>query len=260
MKHKLKLFLQKVFKPIAYKLGYTLREAQQKRVSKNELIHGFNSLLTSSGFSPELILDIGANRGTWSKEFISVFPNTRFILFEPQEWLFEENVIDQVDRKRVTFEPKAVASKNGKMTFTLNGERDDSSSLSIPKVKATEKNWKQIVVDVVTIDSYLSLNKLSIPELIKIDAEGNDLEVLTGAQRCFGITEVFLVEAAVVSPHFENNVLRITEFMEEKGYSLFEITDLNRPFKSRVLWLVELCFVKKHGIIDTYYKNPKNLN
>ena len=43
--------------------------------------------------------------------------------------------------------------------------------------------------------------------------------------------------------------------MDKKGYSLFEITDLNRPFQPQVLWLVELAFIKKGGIIDNYKIN-----
>jgi hypothetical protein len=38
--------------------------------------------------------------------------------------------------------------------------------------------------------------------------------------------------------------------MNEKGYSLFDLTDLNRPFSPQVLWLVELVFVKKDGFIN----------
>jgi hypothetical protein len=44
----------------------------------------------------------------------------------------------------------------------------------------------------------------------------------------------------------------MVDYMDKKGYSLFEITDLNRPFQPQVLWLVELAFVKKQGIIDSY--------
>lgn len=260
MKHRLKLFLQRLFNPMAIKLGFVLPSLAQDETSKNKLIHRFNGLIKDTGFAPSLIFDIGANRGTWSKEFIPVFPETHFVLFEPQKWLFDENVIDAKERVRTTFEALAVAGESGKMTFTLNGERDDSSSLSISKVMAIEKNWKQIEVDVVTIDSYILAKNLSVPELIKIDAEGNDLEVLHGAENCFGKTEVFLVEAAVVSPSFKNTVLNVVQLMNEKGYSLFEITDLNRPFKKQVLWLVELCFVKKNGIIDNHYKNRDNLN
>jgi hypothetical protein len=39
--------------------------------------------------------------------------------------------------------------------------------------------------------------------------------------------------------------------MYNKGYKLFEITDLNRPFENKVLWLVELMFIKKAGVLIT---------
>jgi hypothetical protein len=44
----------------------------------------------------------------------------------------------------------------------------------------------------------------------------------------------------------------MVNYMDDKGYTLFEITDLNRPFKPNVLWLTELAFIKKGGIIDRY--------
>ena len=33
--------------------------------------------------------------------------------------------------------------------------------------------------------------------------------------------------------------------MDNKGYEIFDFTDLNRPFKNGLLWLVEILFVKK---------------
>ena len=65
-------------------------------------------------------------------------------------------------------------------------------------------------------------------------------------------TEFFLVEAAMFCKEFDNNLLKMVDYMDKKGYSLFEITDLNRPFQPQVLWLVELAFIKKEGIIDSY--------
>jgi hypothetical protein len=41
-------------------------------------------------------------------------------------------------------------------------------------------------------------------------------------------------------------------YMADKGYMLFDITDLNRPFKPNVLWLMELVFIRKDGIINNY--------
>ena len=60
-----------------------------------------------------------------------------------------------------------------------------------------------------------------------------------------------MVEAGVVNKMFENSFLNIINFMDEKGYRLYEITDLNRPFEPKVLWLVELVFVLKNGYIDS---------
>jgi hypothetical protein len=41
------------------------------------------------------------------------------------------------------------------------------------------------------------------------------------------------------------------QYMDQKGYILFEITDLNRLFYDEVLWLMELVFIKKNGKIDS---------
>jgi hypothetical protein len=75
--------------------------------------------------------------------------------------------------------------------------------------------------------------------------------VLNGASNYFGKTEIFMVEAGVVNKSFDNSLLKLMNYMDEKGYRLFEITDLNRPYQPKVLWLVELVFVLKGGKIDS---------
>jgi hypothetical protein len=67
------------------------------------------------------------------------------------------------------------------------------------------------------------------------------LEVLKGASNYFE-TEIFMVEAGVLSQNLIIAFLKYY-FMDE-GYRLFDISDLNRPFQPRVLWLVELVYKK----------------
>ena len=88
------------------------------------------------------------------------------------------------------------------------------------------------------------------PDMVKIDAEGLDLEVLEGCSELFGKTEIFLVEVGVVNRKIENSLLKVVEFMDEKGYRVFDITDMNRPFSQKILWLMEVVFVKKGGKLD----------
>ena len=83
-----------------------------------------------------------------------------------------------------------------------------------------------------------------MPDLLKIDAEGFDLKVLRGASRLLGKTEAVLVEASVLCP-FENSVGATMQFMDEHGYRLMDITEINRSPKHNVLWLTELAFLRK---------------
>ena len=59
-----------------------------------------------------------------------------------------------------------------------------------------------------------------------------------------------MVEAGIVNKIFINSFLNVINFMDVNGYRLFDITDLNRPFDVKVLWLVELVFVRKNGVLD----------
>ena len=43
------------------------------------------SLLKSKGFEPQVIYDIGAYQGDWSREIKTIFPNAKFVLFEANE-------------------------------------------------------------------------------------------------------------------------------------------------------------------------------
>ena len=135
-------------------------------------------------------------------------------------------------------------------------DRDDSCSFRYTEEEAKAAGFKQVEIPIVTLNEMVAKNAtLPFPDLVKIDAEGLDINVLEGASNLMGKTEVFLVEAALFCKEFDNSLLKMVDYMDKKGYSLFEITDLNRPFQPQVLWLVELAFIKKGGIIDNYKIN-----
>jgi FkbM family methyltransferase len=196
-------------------------------------------------------VDVGANHGTWTKETLRYFPDAHYTLIEPQEWL-KPSFQDLLDsNSKITYYPVGAGSENGSFKFTIV-ERDDSCSFRYTEEEAKENGFKQVDIPIITLNDLVKTNNLSIPDIVKIDAEGLDIEVLKGASDLFGKTEIFMVEAGVVIKEFENSFLKMITFMEERGYRLFEITDLNRPFQLKVLWLVELVFVKKGGIIDSH--------
>jgi hypothetical protein len=101
----------------------------------------------------------------------------------------------------------------------------------------------EILVEVQSLDDFLSANNLPVPDMVKIDADGLDLKVMQGATSIVSKTEIFLLEAAAICP-FENSIGRVISTMENLGYRLLDITELNRSPKHSVLWLTELAFLR----------------
>ena len=218
--------------------------------SKDYLLDALFRKFKKVNFYPNHIFDIGANTGSWTRQVLNSYPEANYSLFEPQEWL-KSNISDITNsNNKVKFYPIGVGKTIGEFDFTIV-ERDDSCNFYISKEEAIKKGYKQIKVPVSTIDQFIFDQKIEVPELIKIDAEGLDLDVLDGAIGCFGITEVFMVEVGVVNKVFKNDIFSMIQYMDQKGYRLFEITDLNRLFNYQVLWLMELVFIKKNGKIDS---------
>jgi FkbM family methyltransferase len=243
LKSKIFKILQKSFQPVANRLGYVKSKKSDFSASKNSLINHSLNYLKNAGLNPTHILDIGANHGTWTREVIEIFSDSKYSLIEPQYWL-EKSSKDLQKKFDVKFYPLGMGDRNENLTFTIH-DRDDSSSFRFSDTDGDKLGYRTIQTQMFTIDSFLTQYNLTIPEIIKIDAEGLDLEVLSGAETTFGITEVFLVEAAIHQKEFSNTLLKVCQIMDSKGYEIFDFTDLNRPFSDGLLWLVEVLFVKK---------------
>ena len=248
--------LNKIIRQVAYSLNKVTNNSKRavrkksKSNDKNALLFNFYNTLKKIEFEPKHIVDVGANHGTWTREALLYFPDAFYTLLEPQNWLSKSFQDILENNQKVTYHPVGAGVTKGSFLFTIV-DRDDSCSFRYTKEEAEKEGLEQIEIPVVTLNDLLSEGNFPIPDIIKIDAEGLDIEVLKGASNYFGKTEVFMVEAGVMNKFFDNSFLKLINFMDENGYRLFEITDLNRPFDLKILWLVELVFIKKDGIIDT---------
>ena len=230
--------------PLAAKFGFFPKNQFQD--SKAILINRAFCYLKKNGFYPNYILDVGANHGNWTRDTLNVFSKSNYILIEPQAHL-EKSIEDLKLRSKISFYSIGLGNRNELLDFSIN-ESDDSSSFQPCDLKLEGYKFKgNVKVQMKTLNSFLEEEKLPIPDLVKIDAEGLDLEVLEGASSIFGVTECILFEASIHQKSFPNSLLAVMNFMDKKGYEIFDFTDLNRPFSNGLLWLVEVMFVKKES-------------
>ena len=224
------------------KLGYRVVKLE-KVFGESTTLGQFFSMLKSRGFQPKHIIDVGANKGTWTRTAIGVFPDAEYTLIEPQDFL-KTHVQDLIDSgHKIRWVNVGAGEAPGKLQFTLGVRDDSSSTFALTEKQARSLGLHQVLVEVRTLNEILRTENLQPPDILKIDAEGLDLQVLAGASELLGRTEVILVEALIVGGR-ENTLTNVIQRMNEAGYHILDITDLNRSPKYGVLWLCELAFLK----------------
>lgn len=243
--------IKQILKGFLYKTGLINLVGDSN--NKTSLLINFYNILKSEKYVPNCIYDIGANKGTWTRECMNYFPNAKYILFEPQPNL--RNHIEQClkEKNNYTVYSVGVGNKNDEMLFTYH-DRDDSCSFDISKEEAEKNGFKQVYTPIVKLDTFIYENNLQLPDILKIDAEGIDLDVLDGARKTINEhVEIVLIEVGIMNKNITNNALEVLKYMDDANFRLFEITDLNRPFKNNVLWLCEFVFIRKNGLLDKEY-------
>ncbi len=246
----MKEIISNIAKSFGYRITKNITEISEKTQvvtveNKESLLITFYNNLKAAKFYPKNVVDVGANTGTWTRELLHHFPDAHVLMVEPQISLQKHSL--DVQNENVQFVNCGASNKNDTLLFTIH-ERDDSCSFIYTQEEAKAMGLEQIEIPVKTLNSIIKENNFPTPDIIKIDAEGLDLEVIEGASDFYGKTEIFLVEASVCCTTYKNTVAKIVKLMDQCGYQMFEITDLNRPFSNTpVLWLIEIAFVKNNS-------------
>ena len=205
--------------------------------------------LDQIGFNPRVVLDIGANNGEWSWVGADYFPGTIFRLIEPQVEMapfLDRFCRSQADARWLL---AGAGGAVGEQTLTIWDDFQGSSFLPAREAELASAG-KQRVIPLVTIDSLIEEGWTPMPDMVKLDIQGLELEVLRGAGRCFGQTELFVVEVSFFETEGYPPFVDIVSFMAENGYVVFDIVDLKRLPNSALLQ-ADFCFVRRDGVIRT---------
>jgi FkbM family methyltransferase len=207
-------------------------------------LHFFMRTWKKFGLAPKFVIDIGANHGDWTRIVSKFFPDTEFLMIEPQERL-KEFSRDILTRPNIRWETKGVSDTPGRLMLSIPA-RDDAASFVQPQNGASREGISQIEVDITTLNE-IAKREGRVPDMVKIDAEGFDMRVLRGATDLYGRTDIFFVECAICAGGQENTLHAVCSFMDEKGYRPAEFTDLNRSKLTGRLVLCEIVFIRKES-------------
>ena len=202
------------------------------------------------GFYPETVLDVGANKGYWSRHCHSVFPKAEFFLIEPQTEM-EDSLKEFCQQTDSSYFIYAAGENNHTGKLRIWEDMQGSSFLhdKIPPKKPDGR--EQRIVQVTTIDSLIEENKIKKPDLVKMDIQGFELKALKGFSQAKDshiiILEVSFFEFLEGQPLF----IEVMNYMDSIGFAVYDIFNfIKRPY-DKALGQCDVCFVRKDSFLKS---------
>jgi FkbM family methyltransferase len=190
------------------------------------------------GFYPETIIDVGAKIGTPC--LYKAFPDSHHILIEPIEE--NEPALKQVcsNLKKAEYIIAAATSINCNVDLSVS----PNNQYSHARKKNNQNGWTVRQVKGITVDALCEENKLQAPYLLKIDVDGNEIDVLQGCIQALLLTEYVFVEATT---NVEQRIYDIINFMRDNNFHVYDIVDFSYRPEINDLWQVDVAFVKTNS-------------
>ena len=192
-----------------------------------------------------LILEVGANTGQSTSEFLQVFPNPRIFCFEPEPRaieIFKRNIHSPA----VTLHEIAIGSYNGDITFNQssgkNGYENWNQSGSIRTPKQHTKIWPdvtfqtQIEVPIMRLDDWAAQNQIEGADFIWADVQGAEGDLIIGAKNLLSYTKFFYTEYGF-SELYEGQLSldQVCEALFDSGHVLWRKFGMDALFVNRNL-------------------------
>lgn len=163
-----------------------------------------------------IVVDVGANLGQFNFFCRQYLGSPRVLSIEPIPACF--SVLELNSGTPADCINAAVAPLSGKVV--LHVAHDSQLSSVVPDESVGYGD--SITVDSYPLDSLLDQVAVEKINLLKIDTEGNEMDVLRSAEKSLGRCDAILVEMSVFRKS-TGNLFAVGKFLEDKGFCLRDL-------------------------------------
>jgi FkbM family methyltransferase len=170
----------------------------------------------------DVVVDVGAHKGSYLWSLSRAVPQGRAIAFEPQpylaSYLLRACLAARLDN--VVIEAVGVSAQSGKSKLAIPGAGRYLHGASLEPILLNEQTSYLIEVPTVSLDDYFSAEKSNIGA-IKIDVEGHETQVLKGAERLISIHRPTILCESENRHRSAGGVAELLDFMAAQDYKGF---------------------------------------
>lgn len=185
-----------------------------------------------------IIIDIGANVGFFSKLIRDLYPDSSVYAIEPVPVIFDCLTRNFLGDKDIHFYNIAISQKTKRVTMKFNAERGEISKIS---------KDGNIQVEARSLDDFIEDQKIKRIDLLKIDTEGFEELVLSGAHKALSITNYLFIEVTIKdNPHYTLSSLMSHLYSKDFNYNLLAFRNFGNTSEGEAPLLD--CLMKNVGI------------
>jgi FkbM family methyltransferase len=181
--------------------------------------------LKQLGVRPRVIVDVGANRGQFSSACVAYFPDSRVFAVEAIPAARARLEVLFAGHPNVSVVSAAVGARAERRIFHVNEFSHSSSFLPLhanhKRAFAHAIKTEPVELEIVALDQLIFEGRLELPDLLKLDVQGFELEVLAGAANTLPETRWIVLETAFTQLYEgERLFAEVHEHMRSVGYEV----------------------------------------
>jgi FkbM family methyltransferase len=236
-------------------MNLTTSNLRTKEFNKKSKKFFYQSLFSKN----PTIIDVGANKGQTIDFFKKIFPKVKIYAFEPSK-TFEFLKKKYFKNKNIKLSSFAIDKKSSKKIFYYHTfKSNNTSGLSgFYKINKNSKDHIRIntsarnevlknsnhsyLVDCVSLDDFFKKNKRV--DLLKIDTQGNELNVLKGSKKLLKNVKFIKLEIMLYDYYEKNYFFSDIElFLKRFNFKIFNILEVQQnPVNLKTDWLEVLFY------------------
>lgn len=194
-----------------------------------------DSIVNLLGPGADLLhVDVGACQGVWTHQMARAFPQSRFLLIEPNPTTFRELRRTVRSGDRVI---NAAISTTNNQTIEFFQTVDPKGSSVLKPIRSGDHAWLEIesnyAVQTRRLDSIFEELAISEIGVLKVDTQGHDLSVLQSAGDFLRPDSIRLVLAEINFRdwyHGQESWWQLVNLLESRGYGVAQIHERRGDF------------------------------
>lgn len=165
---------------------------------ENSKFSGENYLLKKyfSKIKKPIVFDVGANIGNYSLAIYNINSEANIYAFEPNPHTFEKLVTNTSEKHISCINIGLGSDINTLELFDYKGVKGSSHASLYSEVfnELRKEEKTSIIVNISTLDCFCQQNNITKINFLKIDTEGNELNVLKGATQFLNSSHIDIIQ------------------------------------------------------------------